>query len=174
MMVDILPNKYKTILIDPPWLERGGGKIKRGADKHYKLMNTDDIIWTIKKCGLFNPDPDGCHMYLWVTNNFLKDGLKVMERLRFRYITNIVWVKDKFGLGQYFRGQHELCLFGRYGETLLPKVRNIPTVLFAERTKHSKKPEEMYKIIEKISYPPRLELFARTTREGWDSWGDEL
>lgn len=102
---------YKTIYADPPWLERGGGKVKRGADKHYSLMGVDDIINLMKRI----PVEDNAHLYLWVTNNFLKDGLKVVDELGFRYITNIVWVKDRIGLGQYFRGQHELCLFGVKG-----------------------------------------------------------
>jgi len=165
--------KFRTILIDPPWMERGGGKIKRGADRHYPLLKTDEIIRVIKESGIFNPDKKGSHLYLWVTNNFLIDGLRVMRELGFRYITNIVWVKDRFGLGQYFRGQHELCLFGVMGK-LRTRARNISTVIFEKKRRHSQKPEAMYKLIERASYPPRLEMFARSRRQGWVSWGNEL
>jgi len=106
--------KYRTILADPPWYERGAGKIKRGADRHYDLLKTHNIIRIILEDSPFNP-ADNCHLYLWVTNNFLKDGLRVIDELGFRYVTNLVWVKDRFGLGQYFRGQHELCLFAVKG-----------------------------------------------------------
>ena len=166
---------YKTILIDPPWNECGGGKIKRGADRHYKLMKTEDIIKTIKGCPSFKPDSEGSHLYLWVTNNFLKDGLKVMEELGFRYITNLAWCKPSFGLGQYFRGQHELCLFGVMGK--LPSQatpRNVPSVIFEKKTKHSQKPMKFYEYIERTSPAPRLEMFARQSRNGWDSWGNEV
>ena len=108
-----------------------------------------------------------------MTNNHLIDGLKLMEILGFKYKTNLVWVKDRFGLGQYFRGQHEICLFGVRGR-LPAKVKNIPTVIFEKRTIHSKKPEEIYEIIEKVSEGPYLEMFARNRRDNWDSWGNEI
>lgn len=161
--------KYKTILADPPWMERGAGKIKRGADRHYPLLKTDEIIDLMRLN--ISPDENGCHLYLWVTNNFLPDGLRVMKELGFRYITNIVWVKDRIGLGQYFRGLHELNLFGVMGK-LMTKVK-LPTVIFEKKRKHSQKPRKMYELIEKASYPPRLELFAREKYEGWNVWGDE-
>ena len=110
-----MTEKFKTVLLDPPWYERGGGKIKRGADKHYPIMKTPDIIRTITQCEHWNNIDDNAHMYLWVTNNHLESGLFVMRSLGFRYVTNIVWVKDRIGLGQYARGKHELLLFGTRG-----------------------------------------------------------
>lgn len=103
--------KYHTIYADPPWMERGGGKIKRGADRHYPLMSTKDIM----ALDVPSSAADDCHLYLWVTNNFLPDGLKVMEAWGFRYVTMITWLKDRAGLGQYFRGITESCLFGIKG-----------------------------------------------------------
>ena len=167
------PQNYRTILIDPPWNEQGGGKIKRGADRHYPLLKTPDIIRTIYNSGVFNPDKDA-HLYLWVTNNFLQDGLEVMKALGFRYITNLVWVKPSFGLGQYFRGQHELLLFGvkgRLASQATPK--NIPTLIEAPKNQHSSKPPKTYEYIEKTSPAPRLEMFARIKRHNWDVWGNE-
>lgn len=167
--------KYKTIYADPPWNESGGGKVKRGADRHYSLMKTNDIIEYMKKI----PIEDNAHIYLWVTNTFLQDGLKVLQELDFDYKTNIVWIKDKIGLGQYFRGQHELCLFGVKGK--LPfksgsKQRSKcfeSTVIKERRKKHSQKPLSMYKKIEHTSYPPFIEVFARRQRVGWDVMGNE-
>lgn len=178
--------KYKTILSDPPWYERGGGRIKRGADKHYPLMKTKDIIAMsnfIKKIS-----EDNSHLYLWVTNNFLKDGLDVMEAWGFRYITKITWHKQgKIGLGQYFRGLTEDCLFGVKG--MLPykildgKRQQGVTGFISRRGKHSEKPEKMRQMIEKVSYPPFVEIFARPSETDdifaepntiWDYIGNEI
>ena len=165
-----LPNKkYKTIYADPPWLESGGGKIKRGADKHYPLMKTKDICALDVK----SIADDNCWLFMWVTNNFLKDGLDVMESWGFRYVTNFVWVKDRFGIGYYFRGQHELCLFGVKGN-LKPIKRNVSSVLWAERRKHSQKPELARDKINEMSHDPKIELFARERFDGWDCWGNEI
>ena len=167
-----MPERFACISADPPWLERGGGKSKRGADKHYPLMNLRDIHRTIAFDSPFDTAPN-CHLWLWVTNNFLRDGLALMDLLGFRYVTNLVWVKDRFGLGQYLRGQHELCLFGVRGR--LPSAsRSVPTVVQAPRGKHSAKPAEAYAAIEAVSPGPRLELFARQPREGWTVWGNEV
>ena len=167
--------KYKTIYADPPWMESGGGKIKRGADRHYPLMKTKDIceLPIIKEIV-----DDNAHLYLWTTNNFLKDGLKVMESWGFRYVTMITWMKDKQGLGQYFRGLTEHCLFGVKGKLdykiIDGKRQQGLTGFIAPRTEHSKKPNEMREMIEKVSYAPRIELFARERFDGWDAWGNEI
>lgn len=163
--------KYKTILLDPPWNESGGGKCKRGADKHYDLMKSIDIYdYCLKEIHpLIDED---AHCYLWVTNNFLKDGLNLLELLGFRYVTNIVWVKDSFGLGQYFRGQHEICLFGVKGE-FVSNDRTESTIINARKREHSQKPFEIYVKAEKVSSPPRLEVFSRHKRQGWDVLGNE-
>jgi len=168
-MIPFPDKKYKTIYADPAWNESGGGKIKRGADKHYKLMKTADI----KLLPVADIADDDCWLYLWVTNNFLKDGLEVMESWGFRYVTNFVWAKDRFGIGYYFRGQHELCLFGVKGK-LKPIKRNVSSLVVAKKTIHSKKPIEARNKIVSMSYEPRIELFAREKVDGWDSWGNEL
>lgn len=167
--------QYGTILADPPWLERGGGKIKRGADRHYPLMKTRDI------CAL--PVSDlalaDAHLYLWVTNNFLPDGLEVMRAWGFRYVTCITWAKDKIGLGQYFRGQTEQCLFGVRGrpgyKTFNGKRCQGTTLIAAPRGEHSVKPARLRLMVERVSPGPYLELFARqAARPGWDVWGNEV
>jgi N6-adenosine-specific RNA methylase IME4 len=169
--------KYQIIYADPPWMERGGGKIKRGADRHYDLMKTSDI------CNLPIKDiaADNAHLYLWTTNNFLTDALKVMESWGFKYKTLITWKKNLVGLGQYFRGNTEHCLFGVRGN--LPykiidgKRQQGVTGFDANRREHSKKPDEMVSMIIKVSDRPgynKIELFARDKKEGWDSWGNEI
>lgn len=162
---------YGTIMADPPWMERGGGKIKRGADRHYPLMHTRDIRG-LPVADLALPDS---HLYLWVTNNFLPDGLEVMKAWDFRYVTCITWAKDKMGLGQYYRGMTEQLLFGIRGN---PGYRSADgkrsqgrTLLSAPRGLHSRKPPEIRPIIERVSPGPYLELFAREEVAGWDSWG---
>lgn len=162
---------YRCAVIDPTWNERSAGKIKRGADRHYPLLCEAEIV------SLFDREIEpllaqGCHLWLWVTNNYLRDGLRVLQALRFRYVTNLVWVKDRIGLGQYLRGQHELCLFGVRGATMLPEVRNVPSVVFCKKGEHSQKPQLAFDAIERVSPGPRLEVFARERRDGWDAWGD--
>lgn len=169
---------YRTILADPPWSETGGGKIKRGADRHYPVMKTDAIIELMKE-QLEGRVAEHAHLYLWVTNNFLPDGLRVMEELGFTYKTNVVWAKSKIGLGQYFRGQHEICLFGVKGKGYDAKTddRTISSLLgrsLIRAVRHSQKPDEMHRLIEQRSKGPYLELFARTARKGWSVWGDEI
>lgn len=170
--------KYRTILADPPWNERGAGKIKRGADRHYDLMTTKEI----KELGGFVrklTHPEGCHLYLWVTNNYLQDGFKVMDAWGFNYITIITWVKKRMGLGQYYRGLSEHCLFGRT-DKILPyqskdgKRQQGKTAFIEPKGNHSEKPEKVRRWIEKVSHPPRIELFARERTTGWDVWGDEV
>ena len=105
--------KYKTIYCDPPWPEIGGGQIKRGADRHYKIMSIKEIM-NMKEF-IESLSEDNCHLYMWTTNNYLKDAIAIMEYWGFKYKTTITWLKDRFGLGQYFRGITEHCLFGVKG-----------------------------------------------------------
>jgi len=181
-LTDIAPDietpegEYRCILADPPWQERGGGKIKRGADRHYPLLKTPDIIRVMLTAPQWRPCAAGCHLWLWVTNNFLEDGLHVMKALGFRYVTNAVWAKARMGLGQYLRGQHELLLFGVMGR-LNGEARAQPTLIGGDRvhkTTHSKKPQESYEAIERVSPGPRVEFFARQRRDGWDAFGNEV
>ena len=180
-----MPDTFNGIYMDPPWLERGGGQCKRGADRHYPLMKTPDILATIRFCPVWRPAVDA-HLYMWVTNNFLQDGLYVMSGLGFRYITNLVWKKERAGIGQYFRGEHELLLFGVRGSgfNVRTRDRTITTgALFnAERPMkggkriHSAKPLRAYDIIEARTFGPYLEMFHAgqcVGRKNWTQWGPE-
>ena len=118
------------------------------------------------------------HLYLWVTNNFLPDGLAIMTAWGFDYKTTITWAKDRFGLGQYFRGQTEHLLFGVKGNLPYKLIdgKRIQgrTLITAPRGEHSVKPHEFREMIERVSYEPRIELFARERVPGWDAFGNEV
>lgn len=157
-------------------MERGSGRVKRGADRHYPLLRSHDIIQVVYQSGCWNPD-DNCHLWMWVTDNFLNDGLFVMKAFGFRYVRMAIWPKSKYGLGQYLRGQHEACLFGVMGR--LPSLSRSESSLFGggvpiPSKKHSKKPLESYEKIERVSPGPRIEMFSRAKRDGWWSWGNEI
>jgi N6-adenosine-specific RNA methylase IME4 len=168
--------QYATIVIDPPWNETGGGKIKRGADKHYKLMKHTDMPEAIRKSGVFNP-AENCHLYLWATANHLPQAMWLIEQLGFTYKTNVVWAKEgRIGLGQYFRMKHEHLLFAVRGKGFAVRTddRTIPSIVSAKRGGHSAKPVEAYEMIERRAAGPWLDMFARREREGWTVWGDEV
>lgn len=178
MVVNIFntDKKYKTIYLDPPWEEKGGGKIKRGCDRHYQTMKIEEIAeLPIKELA----DPNGCHLYMWVTNNFLEKGIALLKGWGFQYITTITWQKDRIGLGQYYRGITEHCLFASTKKRLPYKVINGKraqgvTGFYEPKTIHSRKPVKMREMIEQVSYEPRIELFAREQFNGWDCWGNEV
>lgn len=186
---------YRCIASDPPWPEYGGGG--RGAQNHYGLMSVPDIrkLMLRELTGKVAPS---AHLRLWVTDNYFEAGLDIMRALGFAYKRTFVWVKldegsysaDEWrgvhpievandalqiGLGQYARGAHEICLFGTCGQAMVPDPENRPpSVFFAPREEHSRKPAGFYsERIEKVSPGPRLEMFARSPRAGWDVWGLE-
>jgi len=157
--------KYQTIYADPPWkYGKGWGW---GAGEYYKLMPLENI------CNLKIPSADNAHLYLWSPNGMIDPALKVMKAWGFRQITIITWVKTRSIFGYYFKGQTEQLLFGVKGK-LSPLSRKETTLLNAPNGRHSQKPESMYKKIEAVSSPPRLELFARQKRDGWNVWGNEV
>jgi N6-adenosine-specific RNA methylase IME4 len=185
--------RYATFVFDPPWPEKGGGKIKRGADRHYKVIPVQKMPLVIAKSGLFRP-AEHSHLYMWVTNNYLKHGIWLMEQLGFDYKTNVGWAKTRAGIGQYFRGKHELILFGVRGDGMHESVysgrRDIvswwddtsedDTYIEAEhvkdggKRKHSAKPAVFYDLVEARSKGPYIDMFSRYQHnESWDCWGDE-
>ena len=135
-------------------------------------MKTDDISAlpvkdiAAKDAGLF----------IWTTNAHLEEALKVISAWGFTYKSNMVWAKDKIGLGYIFRTKHETLLFATKGNFRAPKPADrLDSVVYAPRRRHSQKPDEVYEYIERM-YPrlSKLELFARNTRPGWFSWGNEI
>lgn len=175
--------KYSTVLADPPWQESGGGKIKRGADRHYPLMSIEAIC-ALPVSALAEPN---AHLYLWATNNFLERAFEVIKAWGFRYVTCVTWGKYDFvtgkmnvGLGQYFRGSSEQLLFavrGRVPYRINPETQKRAqgrTLVLEPRGEHSAKPAVFRRIIERVSPGPYLELFARERVPGWDAWGNEV
>lgn len=185
----IVIGRFHTITMDPPWNERGGGG--RGAQNHYPLIKTrEDMLRTILTARFadgsraFDPRLDQAHLYMWVTNNYLPDGLWLMAALGFRYVTNLVWAKTRGGIGQYMQGWHELCLFGVQGkafkseriESLLGKAQlPHPCIPGTKKPKHSAKPAEIFRSVERLSRGPYCEMFSRpeSPRPGWRHWGNE-
>lgn len=173
--------RFGTILADPPW--RFTNRTGKMAPEHRRLSRygtlTMDEIATLPISAIA---AQTAHLYLWVPNALLPDGLRVMSAWGFEYKTNIVWHKlrkdggsDGRGVGFYFRNVTEMILFGIRGKnarTLQPGRRQV-NYLGTRKREHSRKPDEQYEIIEACSPGPWLELFARGKRNGWDSWGDE-
>jgi N6-adenosine-specific RNA methylase IME4 len=169
-------DKYTTVMMDPPWMERGGGKIKRGADRHYPLVPTSGLPALIRGFPEYNRiNFDGASLWMWATANFLGDAIWLMRELGAVYVTNCVWVKDSVGLGQRFRMQHEHLLYGRWGAVPVPPPeRRQASTFTAPRGRHSEKPDESYRLIETHDPPgPRLEFFARRGMPGWGAVGNE-
>ena len=171
---------FSTVLADPPWrFQNRTGKV---APEHRRLSRYDTMT-TAEVCALPVQDvmTDNAHLYLWVPNALIADGLRVMEAWGFTYKTNIVWAKrrkdggpDGRGVGFYFRNVTELILFGVRGKmrTLDPGRRQV-NMIETRKREHSRKPDEQYDIIEACSPGPYLEMFARYARPGWTSWGLE-
>lgn len=175
---DPLP-KYVVGVEDPAWPERGGGKVKRGADQHYALMSVADII-SLPIADVMAAD---AHYWLWATDNYLHDAMHVLEARGFRYVRTYPWVKwanDRLqtGLGQYGRGAHEHLLLGTKGASAVPPPHlRPPSVIMAPRTQHSAKPEAAWQVIEQVSsgrIGPRVEFNCRTPRPGWTGVGHDL
>lgn len=173
--------KFGTILADPPWqFTNRTGKV---APEHRRLsrygtMTLDEIA----ALPVSRVSQDPAHLYLWVPNALLPDGLKVMEAWGFQYKSNLVWHKvrkdggsDGRGVGFYFRNVTELVLFGVRGKNArtLTAGRRQVNLLATRKREHSRKPDELYEIVEACSWGPRLELFARGKRPGWHVWGNE-
>ena len=171
---------FSTILADPPWqFNNRTGKV---APEHRRLLRYPTMdLNEIKQLPVNKIAAAQSHLYLWVPNALLKEGLEVMRDWGFTYKTNIVWYKirkdggpDGRGVGFYFRNVTEMILFGVKGSmrTLQPgrtQVNLFPT----RKREHSRKPDELYDIIEECSPGPYIELFARFSREGWNQWGNE-
>jgi N6-adenosine-specific RNA methylase IME4 len=163
--------RYPVILADPPWRFSLGGHFNRAPENHYPTMPLDEIC----KLPVSKIATDDAVLFIWTPNAHPAHCMKVIESWAFNYITNLVWVKDRVGLGFYVRSQHELLLIATRGKMPLPNPKSrVSSVINAPRGKHSEKPVEAYEIIERM-YPqlPKIELFARGSREGWKCWGNE-
>ncbi len=175
------PGPFGTILADPPW--RFSNRTGKMAPEHrrlsrYATMTADEIM----ALPVAEIAARQSHLYLWVPNALVSEGLEVMRRWGFTYKTNLVWYKvrkdggpDGRGVGFYFRNVTELVLFGVHGSLRTGRPgRRQTNVILSRKREHSRKPDQLYEIIEACSPGPYLELFARYPRPGWSQWGDEV
>ncbi len=174
-------SRFATVLADPPWqFVNRTGKI---APEHRRLSRYGTMtLKEIMELPVSDIAKPTAHLYLWVPNALLPDGLAVMKAWGFTYKSNLVWHKvrkdggsDGRGVGFYFRNVTELILFGVRGtnaRTLSPGRSQVNLVATRKR-EHSRKPDEQYELIEKCSRSPFIELFARGSHSGWISWGNQ-
>lgn len=173
--------RFRTVLADPPW--RFINRTGKVAPEHRRLSRygtlTTEEIAALPITALADST---AHLYLWVPNALLPDGLRVLSAWGFQYKSNLVWRKvrkdggsDGRGVGFYFRNVTELLLFGVRGKnarTLAPGRRQV-NYLESRKREHSRKPDEIYDIVEACSPGPRIELFARGSRRDWIAWGNQ-
>lgn len=175
-----IQHEFGTILADPPWqFTNRTGKM---APEHKRLSRYGTLrLEEIRALPVGETAQNPSHLYLWVPNALLHEGLDVMRAWGFTYKTNLVWYKirkdggpDGRGVGFYFRNVTELVLFGVRGSlrTAAPGRRQV-NLISTRKREHSRKPDELYKVIEACSPGPYLELFARGNQQGWTSWGNE-
>ncbi|MFZ5491944.1 MAG: MT-A70 family methyltransferase [Pseudomonadota bacterium] len=172
--------QFSTILADPPWqFQNRTGKV---APEHRRLLRYPTMEHQeIQQLPVAKLAAARSHLYLWVPNALLAEGLRVMEAWGFTYKSNLVWYKvrkdggpDGRGVGFYFRNVTELVLFGVRGSMrTLPPGRTQVNILATRKREHSRKPDQIYDVIEACSPGPYLELFARFRRPGWNQWGNE-
>ncbi|HXK49369.1 MAG TPA: MT-A70 family methyltransferase [Clostridiales bacterium] len=172
--------KYSTILADPPWqFQNRTGKV---APEHKRLMRYPTMkLKEIMDLPVQLLTTEKAHLYLWVPNALLQEGLDVMKAWGFQYKTNIIWHKvrkdgepDGRGVGFYFRNTTEVLLFGIKGSLrTLDPGRSQVNIIKSIKQEHSRKPDEQYVLIENCSPGPFLELFARGSRKGWETWGNQ-
>jgi N6-adenosine-specific RNA methylase IME4 len=163
---------YGVIYADPPWSFKvydADSGLDSAADAHYPCMETEAIK------ALPVPAADNCVLFLWSTAPHLPEALDVMGAWGFGYHTHLIWKKDKTGLGYWLRNQHEVLLIGVRGDVPSPAPGDrFSSVVEAPRTVHSAKPDVIAEMIKRM-FPnmPRVEMFARRKRAGWDCWGNE-
>lgn len=174
-------HRFHTVLADPPW--QFANRTGKMAPEHRRLTRyaTMDLA-TIMNLPVPEIVAEPAHLYLWVPNAMLPEGLEVLKAWGFEYKSNIVWHKirkdggsDGRGVGFYFRNVTEIVLFGVRGKkarTLAPARRQV-NLIASKKREHSRKPDELYELIEDCSLGPFIELFARRTRKSWIAWGNE-
>jgi N6-adenosine-specific RNA methylase IME4 len=170
---------FGTIIADPPWsFSDKGSRIApdwKGRPR-YAVMRPEDILALPVEATLA---ASSGHLYLWTTDSHLELALQVVRAWGYTYKKAIVWVKRRpggplqIGMGHYYRSAKELCLFATRGGAKA-RIHNIPDVFEAPRGEHSVKPDVIHEWAERLSPGPRIELFARRHRLGWQAWGDQL
>lgn len=170
----IIPaSQFRTIIIDPPWpIQKIAREVRPNqAAFDYPTMSLEEIAALPLPMLCF----DDCHLYLWTTQRFLPSAFEIMSSWGFRYIFTMVWHKpggyQPFGLPQY---NCEFVLFGRRGSLEFEDTKNFFTCFAAPRREHSRKPDEFYDVVRRVSPGPRLDMFSREQRDGFDQHGKEI
>ena len=166
---------FGLIYADPPWrYESGTARPWDAIEEHYPTISLEEIQALGQKIQkLAAPD---CVLYLWVPAPKVYEACSVIDAWGFSYRTNGVWVKDRLGLGYWFRQRHELLFVAVRGHPIPPADRDRPdSVIESPRRQHSQKPVELADMLDRI-YPdvPKVELFAREERPAWTAWGNEV
>lgn len=165
--------KYRTITIDPPWKQTKTGyrsvRPNQGRELPYKTMSIEEI----KLFPIDNFTDNNCHLYLWTINKYLRDAFDILDAWRFRFHAVLVWNKPTGVCPFSLQFRNEFVLFGYRGKLNLKQI-GLPTNFSGVVREHSRKPDELYKLVEAISYPPRIDIFSREKRDGWEQWGDEI
>lgn len=181
LLTNVGKKKFATVLADPPWqFTNRTGKM---APEHKRLQRYPTMsLQEIKDLPVSLIARETAHLYLWVPNALIAEGLEVMANWGFTYKTNLIWYKvrkdggpDRRGVGFYFRNVTEIILFGVRGRNArtLPPGRSQENIISSCKREHSRKPDEQYKLIESCSNGPFIELFARGPRKGWFVWGNQ-
>lgn len=161
---------FSVIYADPPWDYEHSKDSKRSIIDNYNTLTIEQL------CSIEIPKDKDAILFLWATNPKLEEALQVINAWGFTYRTNMVWTKDRIGMGYYVRNQHELLLISRRGDLAPPdESLRVTSIINAPRGYHSSKPKEVYQIIQRM-YPDQkyIELFAREPQPGWVSWGEDI
>jgi N6-adenosine-specific RNA methylase IME4 len=159
---------FGTIYADPPW-QYGNQATRAATHNHYRTMTVDDLANLPVK----DLAADPCHLHLWTTSSFLREALDLLKYWGFTYKSMFVWVKPQLGIGNYWRVSHEILLLGVRGDLTFAN-KSLRSWQEYNRTEHSRKPEQIRRLVETASPGPYLELFGRRAVDGWTVWGDDI
>lgn len=165
--------KYRTIVADPPWALEWNANIGVGRSGRKGLPYPTMTVEQICGVDIAAVAAQDAHLWLWTTASFLWDAPRVALSWGFRPTYTLVWGKNGLGVGGRFRHTAEFVLFCERGAQLPITRRDVPTLFIWPKGNHSAKPDAFYDLVESVSPPPRLEMFARRQRLGWDTWGNE-
>ena len=175
----LVPSPYRVLLCDPPWKFKVFSKkgLGKSAERHYETLEYTEIVELLDRVEV----ADDSVLFLWVTDPMLEKGLHLIKDMGFTYKTvAFTWVKktkhgkDHMGTGYYTRANPEMCLLATKGKILPRKSKAIRQLLVSQVREHSRKPDEIYERIEALFDGPYLEIFSRTSRDGWDAIGKEV